>query len=84
MPHHSQFKKSLRQEPKRQFRNRAAKSRMATIVKKVKAATSKEEAQSALRDAVSVIDSTARKGIIKKTTAARKKSGLYKIVAKID
>lgn len=54
------------------------------MVKKVKAATSKEEAQSALRDVVSVIDSTARKGIIKKTTAARKKSGLYKIVAKID
>jgi len=84
VPHHSQFKKSLRQEPKRQVRNRAAKSRMATMVKKVKAAPSKEEAQSALRDAVSVIDLTARKGIIKKTTAARKKSGLYKIVAKMD
>ena len=81
MPHHDQFKKSLRQEAKRNLRNRMAKSRLATTIKKVKTAASQEEAQADLREAVSVIDSTAGKGIIKKTTAARKKSRLHKFVS---
>jgi len=80
VPHHAQFKKSLRKEAKRNLRNRMAKSRLRTMVKKVRTAPSKEEAEKILRQAVSVIDSTARKGIIKKTTAARKKSRLYKFI----
>ncbi|MDP2981711.1 MAG: 30S ribosomal protein S20 [Candidatus Latescibacter sp.] len=81
MPHHIQFKKTLLQNEKLQLRNRAAKSRLNTIVKKVHAAQSKEDGEKALRDAVSLIDSTAHKGIIKKETAARKKSRLSKFVA---
>ena len=81
MPHHDQFKKSIRQEAKRRLRNQAAKSLLNTKVKKVNSAASQEEAQDALKQAVSVIDTTARKGIIKKTTAARKKSRLHKFVA---
>ena len=80
MPHHAQFKKSLRKEVKRNLRNSNAMSRLRTMVKKVTAAGSKEEAEAALKQAVSVIDSTAGKGIMKKTTAARKKSRLYKFV----
>ena len=83
MPHHNQFKKTMRKNVKTQLRNHAVKSRVNTLIKKVKNATSKEEAKQALRKAVSVIDSTARKGIIKKTTAARRKSILYKNVAKM-
>ncbi|MFC1528946.1 30S ribosomal protein S20 [Candidatus Latescibacterota bacterium] len=83
MPHHSQFKKSIRQDAKANLRNHAAKTRISTSLKKVTKAASKEDASAALRDAVSIIDSTARKGIIKKTTAARKKSRLYKTVAKM-
>ena len=81
MPHHSQFKKSLRKNVKARVRNHTAKSRVNTLIKKVKNAISKEEAEQSLRKAISVIDSTARKRIIKKTTAARKKSQLYKNVA---
>ena len=81
MPHHSQFKKTLRKNEKARLRNQSAKSQVNTLIKKVKNATSKEEAEQALRKVVSAIDSTARKGIIKKTTAARKKSNLYKNVA---
>ncbi|MBT4483017.1 MAG: 30S ribosomal protein S20 [Candidatus Latescibacteria bacterium] len=84
MPQHRQFKKSLRQEANVQLRNRAVKSRLNSSLKKVRTAASKEEASTALRDAVSIIDSSARKGIIKKKTAARKKSGLYKAVAKME
>jgi len=84
VPHHAQFKKSLRKEVKRNIRNRMAKSRLRTMVKKVRTAPSKEEAEKILRHAVSIIDSTARKGIIKKTTAARKKSRLYKFISTME
>lgn len=83
MPSHRQFEKSIRKEVKAVARNRAAKSRVSTVIKKVHAATTQEEGKKALRQAVSVIDTTARKGIIKKTTAARKKSKLCKFVANI-
>jgi len=84
VPHHAQFKKSIRQDVKRILRNKTAKSRMNTSIKKVVTATSKDEAETALRKAVSIIDTTARKGIIKKETAARKKSRLTKSVAKMS
>lgn len=84
MPQHSQFKKSLKVNEKARQRNIAAKSRVKSIIKKVESAQSKDEAQEAFRKAVSVIDSTARKGIIKKKTAARKKSRLSKLVANIS
>lgn len=81
LPHHVQFKKTLLVNEKLQIRNRAAKSRLNTFIKKVHAAKSKEDGELALKDAVSLIDSTAHKGIIKKETAARKKSRLFKFVA---
>ena len=81
MPHHSQFKKALKVNEKARQRNKIAKSNMRTLIKKVNTAGSKDEAQVALKNVVSVIDSVARKGIIKKTTSARRKSRLYKFVA---
>ncbi len=84
MPQHQQFKKSLRQIVKARLRNRTAKSRLYTMVKKVQTAPSREEAETALKKAISVIDTTARKGIIKKETAARKKSRLCKFVSQIS
>ena len=84
MPQHQQFKKSLRKIAKARLRNRTAKSRLYTMVKKVQTAPSKEEAETALKKAISVIDTTACKGIIKKETAARKKSRLCKFVSRIS
>jgi len=84
VPHHKQFKKSLKQNDSARLRNRTAKSRVATFVKKVKNAQSKEEAEKLLSTVFSVIDTTARKGIIKKETAARKKSRLTRLVAKMS
>jgi small subunit ribosomal protein S20 len=81
VPHHVQFKKTLIQNEKLQLRNRSAKSRLNNMIKKVRAAESKEVGEKALRDAVALIDSTAHKGIIKKETASRKKSRLSKFVA---
>lgn len=84
MPHHKQFKKALKQNDAARVRNRTVKSRVATFVKKVKNAQSKEDAEKLLSEAFSVIDTTARKGVIKKQTAARKKSRLTKLVAKMS
>ena len=81
MPHHKQFKKNIKVSEKARVRNHAMKSSVASIVKKVRAAKSKEEAQELFRTATSIIDSTSRKGVIKKETAARKKSRLSKFIS---
>ena len=69
--------KRLRQNEKLNARNRAIRSRMATVVKKVQSAPA-EEREQALRAAVSVIDKAVKVGVIKKATADRKKSRLMK------
>ena len=84
MPHHKAFKKTLITDKKKNLRNKDAESRLRTMIKKVRTATNKEEAEAALKTAFSVIDSTARKNILKKNTASRKKSRLAKFVAKIS
>lgn len=84
MPHHQQFKKTLKQDVGRRLRNRAAKSRLVTIIKKVRASATKQDAELVLKDAISVIDTTARKGIIKKENASRKVSRLTKFVNQLS
>ena len=81
MPQHRQFKKAMKVNEKARRKNIAAKSHLKTMIKKVKAAKSKEEAEEAFRSAAAMIDSTARKRIIKKKSAARGKSQLHKIVS---
>jgi small subunit ribosomal protein S20 len=58
----------------------AVRSRLRTAVKGVRAADTKEEAQKALSAAVATIDKTARKGVIHKNQAARRKSRLTRLV----
>lgn len=65
--------------------NRGAKSRLATEVKKFRAlveANKLEEAEKMLPEVVSIIDMSARKGIIKSETASRKVSRLSTLLAK--
>ncbi len=56
---------------------------MKTRVKKVRASNTKDEAETLFREAVSIIDSIAGKGIIHKNNAANKKSKLAAHVAKL-
>lgn len=84
MPQHKQFKKALKVNEKARQRNKAMKSRVASMVKKIQNAETQEDALTVFRDVVSVIDSTARKGIMKKNTAARKKSRLSKRIAAME
>lgn len=59
-------------------KNRAARSRMRTAVKNVRQAieSGSDKAEALLAQAVSVIDSTAQKGIVHRNAAARTKSRL--------
>ncbi|MCR4955601.1 MAG: 30S ribosomal protein S20 [Lachnospiraceae bacterium] len=79
-------KKRILVAEKRQERNKAAKSKVKTFVKKVEAAVEandKAAAQAALVEATSVIDKATKKGIYHKNTSARKISRLTKAVNKL-
>ena len=71
---------------KKTLRNKAAKSRVKTYIKKVEAAIAaqdKEAAAAALKDAIAEISKATSKGIYHKNTASRKISRLTKAVNKI-
>ncbi|RKX99260.1 30S ribosomal protein S20 [Candidatus Poribacteria bacterium] len=79
MPHRKSAFKHLRADEKKRQRNRAIKSAVKTAIKKVEQAIAEgdvEKAQMLFREAVSKLDRAAQKGVIKKGTAARKKSRL--------
>lgn len=81
MDRHQSTIKRHRQSLKRYERNRAVKSRMKTYIRKVEEATTKESAETALRDAISSIDKNAGSRIIHPNKAARVKSRLSRLVA---
>ncbi len=77
MPNIKSAKKRVLINQKQNARNRAAKSLMKTNIKKFEAAAAtgdKAAATAAANIAVSTIDRSARKGVLHKNTAARKKS----------
>lgn len=79
MPNTKSAAKRLRQTGGRTVRNRAAKTRLRTSIKKVRQALdggNREAAIAAFQAAVAIIDKTASKGVIHSRTAARYKSRL--------
>lgn len=77
MANTKQAKKRARQAVVHRERNVAARSMLRTIIKKVRTAIDskqKDDASTAFKSAMPVIDSMARKGIIQKNAAARYKS----------
>jgi small subunit ribosomal protein S20 len=83
MPHHKSAAKRVITNEKARQRNIAARSRMRSALKAVREAKSKAAAESAYKVAVTVLDRTAAKGVIKKETASRHKSRLAKFAAKL-
>lgn len=80
---HKSTIKRAKQSEARRLRNRARKTRVKNVVKKVRTALEKksvEEAQAALQEAIPVIDRAVSKGTIHHRTAARKISRLSKQV----
>lgn len=81
----SQKKRILTNE-KARLRNNAYKSELKTFVRRLETAISagdQDAAKTALRDASRKYDKAVSKGVLHKNTAANKKSGLAKRVAKM-
>jgi small subunit ribosomal protein S20 len=79
-------KKSIRQDKKRRQRNIAIKSQLRTLVKKLKGLVDEgkaDEASKMLSSIMSKLDKAAKKGIIKRNNADRKKSKLAAQLAKL-
>jgi small subunit ribosomal protein S20 len=85
MASHASAIKKNRQDQKRRLRNRTHASKLRTQVKKVRKALDAGDGTAAaalMRDTVTLLDRTARHGVIHKNTAARTKSRLAKALAK--
>ena len=80
MPNLPSAKKHVRADARKRDRNRIVKSAMRSAVKDAhqSIASSAPSAQETLRRAVSLLDKAAKKGVIKKGNADRKKSRLMK------
>ncbi|MBV9691030.1 MAG: 30S ribosomal protein S20 [Ktedonobacteraceae bacterium] len=83
MPNNAAAEKRMRQEEKRRAHNRSIKSLVRTQITKARQAiasptTTTEAATEAVRVAASALDRAARKGVIHRNNAARRKSRLMK------
>jgi len=83
MRHHKSAAKRVITNEKSRIRNIAARSRMRSAIRLVRAATRRAEADAAYRAACSVLDRTAAKGIIRKETASRHKARLAMFAARL-
>jgi small subunit ribosomal protein S20 len=79
MPNNAAAEKRMRQEQKRRLHNRSIKSLVRTQVTKARnAIATGDDAEEAVRMAVSELDRAAKKGVIHRNNAARRKSRLMK------
>ena len=83
MPNNAAAEKRMRQEQKRRAHNRSVKTIVKTQITKARTAiaantVNAEDAEAVVRAAVSELDRAAKKGVIHKNNAARRKSRLMK------
>ena len=78
MPQHQSSVKRVRQDAKKRLQNRAQRSHMRTLYKKVFKTKTREEAEPIVNEAVSYLDRMATKGKIHKNKAANKKSNIIR------
>lgn len=87
MPNHKSALKRMRQTEKRTARNKHVRSTMRTMVKNVRQAAARKDAEQArqeLRQAQSYIHKAASKGVIHKNTADRKVARLWHLVNSLE
>jgi len=83
LAHHKSAIKRIKQSVKKTARNRHVSSTLKTYIKRVREAVAskdKDAAVAALKAAIPVIDVTASKGVIHRSTASRNVSRLTKLV----
>jgi small subunit ribosomal protein S20 len=79
MPNIASAKKNMRKSRAAQVRNRAQRSTLRTAIKKARAENASPEAMAV---AVTLLDRAARKGLVHKNAAARRKSRMAKAAKK--
>lgn len=83
MAHHKSAIKRIKQNAKRNARNRHVTSTLKTYIKRVREAVQakdKDAADAALKAAIPVIDASASKGVIHRSNASRNVSRLTRLV----
>lgn len=84
MPNVKSAEKRVRTNEKRRLRNRRDRTRIRTAIKRVRQAASPDVARDALKDAESLLDRLATRGVIHPNAAARQKSRLSRHVRKLS
>jgi small subunit ribosomal protein S20 len=87
MANHKSAEKRARQNERRNAINRQNRGQLRTEVKKLRSAIisgDRDQAQSLLPEAISVIDKSIQKGVLHKNAAARYKSRLTTAVSKMS
>ena len=84
MAHHKSAIKRIRTSAKRNIRNRHYRSSMRGSIRRVVEAETPETRRELLRSACSILDRLVSKGIIRRNTAARRKSRLHSFVARTE
>jgi len=85
MPITKSAKKAVRQSERRRIRNLGQKRKLKNLLKEIKTLTSQKkigEAKKLLPQVYKFLDKAAKKGLIKKNTASRKKSRISQAIAK--
>lgn len=80
MANHKSAKKRIRANETKRLRNRYQHKTTRTAIKKLKSATTKDEASALLKEVTGMIDKLAKKNIIHWKKAANQKSKLSKLV----
>jgi len=85
MPQLRNAKKALRQSERRRLHNQNLKANLSFMTKKTKklAQAKDAKAEESLKAVIKALDKAAQRGILKKNTAARKKSRLIKQIRKM-
>ena len=86
MPNRESARKRVRQDSVRRARNRPVKSKARTVAKRVAAAAQTGDAAQAeknLREAYATLDKAAKHKVMHRNKAARKKSQLARLVARM-
>lgn len=84
MPNIKSAKKRLRQSRKRREHNKDVKSSIRTVTKRLLQTESQDDAEEMLRQATSMLDRAARRGILPKNAVARRKSRLSRYVSSLE
>lgn len=84
MANHKSALKRIRSSETKRLRNKYYLKTTRTFIKKLKNATSKEEAQEMYKKVSSLLDKLAKKNVIHKNNAANKKSKLHKVLTSFE